>query len=198
MARISLVDLLNPEPQGMQVDAPVTSLVDLQPALTALSHHISPLGPLLVPINIADSVSGIIQYLSATAPSSASGSALSNPPRSSNSLSVNASELPPLEFNVQLNRSTRLNRLHRYEVGKMLEYPETHADGVGHLFTMDPENWNDPWSSFAYSLGTPCGGSTKSTTVFCELLKDTAGNRVACREYHYTCMFLVVREQSMC
>ncbi|KAJ7210251.1 hypothetical protein C8J57DRAFT_1257262 [Mycena rebaudengoi] len=56
--------------------------------------------------------------------------------------------------NVKINRITTLEVLYEYPVGYILEYPETSSTGsIGHLFCMDPNDWQDPTLNIAYSRG---------------------------------------------
>ncbi|KAJ7232408.1 hypothetical protein C8J57DRAFT_1533133 [Mycena rebaudengoi] len=56
--------------------------------------------------------------------------------------------------NVKINGITTLEVLYEYPVGYILEYPETSSTGsIGHLFCMDPNDWQDPTLNIAYSRG---------------------------------------------
>ncbi|KAG6847309.1 hypothetical protein H0H93_008916, partial [Arthromyces matolae] len=64
---------------------------------------------------------------------------------------------------------TTLSILYIYEdPHAVLEYPETSADRIGYLFKRDPDDWEDPTSSFAYSLGHPCGQTQRGKAVECQ------------------------------
>ncbi|KIK75466.1 hypothetical protein PAXRUDRAFT_36981 [Paxillus rubicundulus Ve08.2h10] len=54
---------------------------------------------------------------------------------------------------------------------------------------MDPSQlWYNPATSFAYSLGEPKGSrGGLARAVYCNLLQDSEGNQVPCRESHATC-----------
>lgn len=67
----------------------------------------------------------------------------------------------------------------------MTKYPETHEDGVGHVFNVDPDESKFFHPSFmsAYSLGNT--GGEKHTRS--PLLRDAAGNTVDCKSRHGTC-----------
>lgn len=116
-----------------------------------------------------------------------------DPEPSNTSTSISSGPVPPLcvatqppkhiDRNVRLNRKTILASLCHYKVGTLVDYPETHQDGFGHLFDLDLKNWSDPTSAFAYSMGNPSG----SRDGTCELLKGEDGVNVPCRVYHYTC-----------
>lgn len=90
-------------------------------------------------------------------------------------------------YNIDLNRQTTLDILHEYGAGTHMEYPETKEDGrVGHLFTaLDLEQWLNPTTYFAYSLGPPKGAHKSG---HCNILLDNDGMRVPCRVSHFTCM----------
>lgn len=97
--------------------------------------------------------------------------------------------------NVAINRITTLEVLYKYPVGYVLEYPETSSTGsIGHLFHMDPNDWRDPVLNIAYSRGAGTGQSLSGTSVKCDLLVDSEGNRVECRERHTTCGYFFLRE----
>ncbi|KIJ07136.1 hypothetical protein PAXINDRAFT_90891 [Paxillus involutus ATCC 200175] len=92
---------------------------------------------------------------------------------------------------VKINRQTILDVLYIYSPGTVVEYPATSGDSghIGHLFEMDPtQEWSNPCNSFAYSLGPPKGSRGHGGDVlYCDLLTDTGGQRVPCRESHATC-----------
>lgn len=92
--------------------------------------------------------------------------------------------------NVSVNRQTTVNVLYEYPSGTHIEFPETSSSGrVGHLFTgLDPENWVNPASAIAYSLGPPKG--TSKSDGPCDILLDESGSRVPCNVSHYTCMYI--------
>ncbi|KAF8835120.1 hypothetical protein BDN67DRAFT_491414 [Paxillus ammoniavirescens] len=95
-----------------------------------------------------------------------------------------------VRMSVHINRQTTLDKLYIYSSGTIVEYPETKDKGrVGHLFEMDPlQPWYNPATSFAYSLGEPKGSRGGSArAVYCNLLQDSEGNQVPCRESHATC-----------
>ncbi|KAK6991924.1 hypothetical protein R3P38DRAFT_2571883 [Favolaschia claudopus] len=90
--------------------------------------------------------------------------------------------------NVAINRITTLEVLYEYPVGYTLEYPETSSTGsIGHLFHIDPDNWEDPTLNIAYSRGGRMGRSVSGATVKCLLLVDAEGIAVDCSERHTTC-----------
>ena len=90
-------------------------------------------------------------------------------------------------YNIDLNRQTTLDILYEYGAGTHMEYPETKENGrVGHLFTaLDLEQWPNPTTYFAYSLGPPKGANKSG---YCNILLDNDGMRVPCRVSHFTCM----------
>ncbi|KIJ11915.1 hypothetical protein PAXINDRAFT_15246 [Paxillus involutus ATCC 200175] len=95
------------------------------------------------------------------------------------------------QTNVKINRQTRLDALHVYPPGTVVEYPETAdslAGRIGHLFEFDPsQDWYNPCNAFAYSLGEPRGSGRVDGSVFCDVLRDPAGQHVPCRTSHATC-----------
>ncbi|KAJ7019408.1 hypothetical protein C8F04DRAFT_335710 [Mycena alexandri] len=90
--------------------------------------------------------------------------------------------------NIKINRITTLEVLYEYPLGFVLEYPETSATGsIGHLFRMDPDDWQDPALNIAYSRGDRMGRTVSGAPIKCELLVNGAGERVDCSERHSTC-----------
>ncbi|KAJ7020865.1 hypothetical protein C8F04DRAFT_1403338 [Mycena alexandri] len=99
---------------------------------------------------------------------------------------------PPIEIkqshHVAINRQTTVETLYEYPRGYVLEYPETSSTGcVGHLFHMDPNDWQDPILNIAYSRGGNLGQTLSGKVVKCRLLVDKEGNQVDCFERHSTC-----------
>ncbi|KZP25255.1 hypothetical protein FIBSPDRAFT_909652 [Athelia psychrophila] len=96
-----------------------------------------------------------------------------------------------IEENVFLNWKTTLAKLFTYRNGMAIEYPATHAERpIGHLFKLNPDNWINPCTSFAYSQGEPKGRSRateRGKQIFCPLLVDANGDKVPCRVSHSTC-----------
>ncbi|KAK7015447.1 hypothetical protein R3P38DRAFT_3321667 [Favolaschia claudopus] len=91
------------------------------------------------------------------------------------------------EFDVFINRKTTLSKLYRYPPNTYIEYPETGEQPVGHLFKLDPENWERPMLDFSYSQGKPDGQSKSTEEVFCPVLLDKNGNAVLCVSRFSTC-----------
>jgi hypothetical protein len=101
---------------------------------------------------------------------------------------------PTSKYNVRISQRINLDILHVYSPGTYIEYPESSKDGhIGHLFTLDPEEWYDLSTSFAYSTGEPKGRSKRGKEVFCEVLVDENGDKVPCRVTHSTCMYYLIR-----
>lgn len=64
------------------------------------------------------------------------------------------------------------------------------AISVGHLFAMDPldtDNWRNPMSDFAYSLGPPKGLTPAAKGRFVQILTGSDGEMVPCRLQYATC-----------
>ncbi|KDQ61844.1 hypothetical protein JAAARDRAFT_45325 [Jaapia argillacea MUCL 33604] len=103
---------------------------------------------------------------------------------------------PTILHRVEITRETTLDTLYTYPFGTIVEYPETSQYGyIGHLFTLDPNNWENPVSNFVYSEGEPKGSKTsgsKGKPLFCRLLKDEDGEMVPCRISHSACQGLKV------
>jgi hypothetical protein len=113
----------------------------------------------------------------------------SSPPRSQTS-SPPRNPGRTTQYNVSLNRKTTLKTLYRYPPQSVVEYPETSSEGpIGHLFDLSPDNWSNPRLDFVYSQGEPSGRTRAGFSLLCELLVDSNGNKVPCREVHYTCMY---------
>ncbi|KAJ7031452.1 hypothetical protein C8F04DRAFT_924530, partial [Mycena alexandri] len=94
--------------------------------------------------------------------------------------------------NVAINRITTLEVLYEYPLGFVLEYPETSSTGsIGHLFRMDPDDWQDPVLNIAYSRGGRMGQSLSGTSVQCRVLVNGAGEQVPCSERHTTCALTI-------
>src|ERR1700683_4036974 len=53
-------------------------------------------------------------------------------------------------YNIQINCQTTLETVYYYTLNTLLEYLDTSADGsVGHVFTLDPQEWIIPVLNFA-------------------------------------------------
>ena len=95
--------------------------------------------------------------------------------------------------NIQINRQTTLETVYHYTLNTLLEYLETSTDGsVGHVFTLDPQEWINPVLNFAYSLGGSHGMSQKSKTIKVGALVDVSGDQVPCREMHTMCKSIIL------
>ncbi|KDQ62455.1 hypothetical protein JAAARDRAFT_54405 [Jaapia argillacea MUCL 33604] len=82
---------------------------------------------------------------------------------------------PAISHNVQINRETTLKVLYNYPPSTIIEYPETSEGGhIGHLFTLSPDRWENPVSSFVYSQGAP-KGSMKNIEL--RLARDKASRK---------------------
>jgi hypothetical protein len=86
---------------------------------------------------------------------------------------------PLIRHNVYLTRQTTISTLYIYEdINVWMEYPETKTDRpIGYLFRRDPQDWQNPAYSFAYSLGSPAG-QIKREDGGCPLLIGADGNQV--------------------
>jgi hypothetical protein len=121
-------------------------------------------------------------------------------PSRSSSLSIESNNSEPIpetvtsapasvQYNVKLNRKTTLTKLYHYDLGSYVEYPESSTQGpIGHLFHVNPMNWENPALNFAYSRGKPSGRTKEGEVVYCVLLTDGNGVEVPCQERHTTCM----------
>ncbi|KAJ7122259.1 hypothetical protein C8R44DRAFT_622063 [Mycena epipterygia] len=175
---LSLSELLNPSDADEQHVQAHTDLVDIQPQLGRLAA-----------LNVAGTrataavqqkLLSVIEYLEAQQASSNSQGA--RWPSLHNPRSVTE------EYNVPLNRRTCLSVLYHHPLRHVLEYPDTSSDGtVGHLFRMDPDDWQVPDLNIVYSRGAPMGRTLVGKEVFVDILGDAEGNMVACTESHSTC-----------
>lgn len=105
------------------------------------------------------------------------------PPRQSS-----PSETTWVQYNVEINRQTTLERVIFHPADSLVEYPETSTNSkIGHLFTLDLLQWVNPVHNFAYSLGGSHGMSPKDKPVKVSLLVDDSGEMVPCRVSHSTC-----------
>jgi hypothetical protein len=190
---LSIKDLLNPLPIAYHT----TKLAS--PTSTLASRHITPNGSTT---NNADHEGG-----SPTAQSS-HRSQSSSPASCSHGTPCRAQlgdpsvspcrspSLPPnlcrtIQYNIQLNRKTTLDTLYHYPPGAIVEYPETSSEGcVGHLFEMPPDDWSNPRLNFVYAQGEPSGRTKVGHHILCNLLVNSDGEKVPCREVHSTCMYM--------
>jgi hypothetical protein len=191
MARLRLQDLLNPV---LEVDE------DARPeilALRSLLANISP-GPILVTPEQRRTLRHTIEQLRSLsvgpAPEEAlrsniTGQAPAEPPNTTTFSVPNI----VTENDVYLNYKTMLATLYRYPPNTYIEYPETGTEPIGHLFQLDPQNWERPNLDFAYSQGKPAGQSLKNEEITCPILVDGMGELVPCIRRFSTCEFLNVK-----
>lgn len=194
--RLSVCSLLNPVVEPQQPSA--TALWDIQPQLAALLAFSQSIDPVLVPLDIWEALSRVSAHLLSSTgtltplPLRSSPIPSQSPPPMLLPLVPALSSITEVRHNVLLNRVTVLSSLYIYGPGALVEYPQTvdkQLGPVGHLFQLDPLNWQLPVSGFAYSLGTPSGRTLKGTAVYCHLLVDKNNKRIPCSERHYTCVY---------
>jgi hypothetical protein len=176
MSRIE--DLLNPV---VEADARPQLLM-----LQTLLSNSSP-GPILVPPELYNSLKLAIERLEQlSAGPEALRITLPQEPSFLNipTRSVQAIEV---EHNVFINEKTILTTLYRYPPNTYMEYPETGEDPIGHLFELDPQNWEHPNNDFCYSQGKPAGQSIKGEEITCPILVDKKGEHVFCVKRYSTC-----------
>ncbi|KAF8192359.1 hypothetical protein K438DRAFT_1590458 [Mycena galopus ATCC 62051] len=169
MSRLTLENLLNPVPE-----------LDARPQVLALQNLVSSLGPgpILVPPQLHNNLKQVIGQLHR----------LSNHPEALRNFSTTGSvKQIEVEHNVVINRKTTLSKLYRYPRNTYIEYPETGAEPVGHLFELDPLSWERPTLDFCYSQGAPNGKSLKTQDILCPVLVDEQGDLVPCIKSHSTC-----------
>ena len=78
-------------------------------------------------------------------------------------------------YNIELNQQTALDIIYEYRAGTYMEYPETKENGcIGHLFTaLDLEQWPNPATYFAYSLGPPKGANKGYCNILLKIKCDS-------------------------
>lgn len=105
---------------------------------------------------------------------------------------VTSTNSPLIRHNVYLNRQTTISTLYIYEdINVWVEYPETKTDRpIGYLFRRDPQDWQNPAYSFAYSLGSPAG-RIKREDGGCPLLIGADGKQVPYTVRSATCTFSI-------
>ncbi|KAJ6543739.1 hypothetical protein DFH09DRAFT_1390311 [Mycena vulgaris] len=154
---------------------------DIRPQLAGLAGFSRDSGALHAPQSIQDHLNEVLDYLRTEQHPHVPEKA--TPPRT-----PAVSEAPIKHPHVQINRQTTLEILYEYSPNYVLEYPETSSTGsIGHLFPMDPDNWQDPALNIAYSRGGRMGQTVSGALVKCQLLLDTKGELVLCAERHTTC-----------
>jgi hypothetical protein len=154
-------------------------LVDISPQLTLLVTLLEPGTLIIAPRNISESLTLLWNQLQ----SPAIPETRPRPP----TIPFNHTLATSIESDVSVNRKITLSELYRYPPGIAVEYPETSAEGVGHLFELDPTNWINPTLDFQYSKGEPRGYSKKSEDVCVPVLTDSEGVEVPCKVKHATC-----------
>ncbi|KAJ7661103.1 hypothetical protein B0H17DRAFT_1144805 [Mycena rosella] len=176
----TLADLLNPsDPDGQQVQAQIQAgLVDIQPQLQQLSElqsHGARASP-----EVQQQLQAALKYLQAQ--------------RNGGPYIPNDNTPPPIpgaiirQHDVRLTSRTTLSTLYHYPLHTILEYPETNADGtIGHLFRMDPDDWQVPDLNIVYLRGAPTGRMVVGKEIFNDVMVDARGNQVACSSSHSTC-----------
>ncbi|KAJ6546670.1 hypothetical protein DFH09DRAFT_1506327 [Mycena vulgaris] len=155
--------------------------VDIRPQLAGLAGFSREPGALHAPQSIQDHLNEVLDYLRTEQHPHVPEKA--TPPRT-----PAVSEAPIKHLHVQINPQTTLEILYEYSPNYVLEYPETSSTGsIGHLFPMDPDNWQDPALNIVYSRGGRMGQTVSGASVKCQLLLDTKGEPVLCAERHTTC-----------
>ena len=187
---LSIQDMLNPLPivEGpTQLDLPVSPLINSHviPELD-LSDSDRPSSPRATPPSYSSPLAPHRAHIVSPARNSSESWI---PPRSLTASPANLQ--PTVEYNVSLNRKTSLDILYHYPLGAIVEYPETSSEGcIGHLFDVLPDDWSNPRSNFVYAQGEPSGRTKAGHYIWCNLLVDSDGEKVPCREVHSTCMYM--------
>jgi hypothetical protein len=143
-------------------------------------------------LHIQQHLLSAIEYLEAqngSTPPSPPSSTPSNPvPRARSPLVADQDTVE--EHDVRPTNKTKLMKLYRYPLHTVLEYPETsntHKSIVGHLFRLDPDDWQVPDLNIVYSRGEPMGRTLSWKEVFFDVMVDGKGDKVPCAESHSTC-----------
>ncbi|KAJ7032105.1 hypothetical protein C8F04DRAFT_1185343 [Mycena alexandri] len=180
----ALVDILNPqlETPTQALSGPRTNLVDVQPQLSRLAQISFGNSEVHAPLSVQQNLCVALEYLENQLPGLDCHRTGSIPDMS------HEHHPPAIEIeikrstNVVINRQTTLETLYEYPRGYILEYPETSSTGcIGHLFHMDPNDWQDPTLNIAYSRGGCMGAESLGETF------DAQGNEIQCFERHSTC-----------
>ena len=149
--------------------------------------------------------SDLESIVSPSRPSSRVSSRSSTPSHarySSPSPAVSASRyLPPparsftqAEINQRLykiNSKLSVHRIVNHPPGAIVEYPQTGESedvGIAHIFPINPDAFENPKSSFQYSLGDSHGGRSRVT---CSLLTDDKGEQVLCTRTFLSCRYFI-------
>jgi hypothetical protein len=152
MLHLSLANLLNPSDAADQgeSDSMMVGTVDIRPQLQDL-HRFPTAGFIRAPLHIQQSLLDVIEYLDSNSVPSAFSASPSAPSPAYGCLAL---EETTEEYDVQLTKKTKLLKLYRHLLRTVLEYPQTSDDDsrpIGHLFLMDPDNWEVPDHNIVYS-----------------------------------------------
>ncbi|KAJ6580689.1 hypothetical protein B0H19DRAFT_1060427 [Mycena capillaripes] len=187
----SRLNLYFPPPESMDLaqilneQAPGGALVDISCQILSLTALLTPTGPVLATLDVQNILDDVLSQIFAP-PRSPQPPSVGIPPHPSRQQDLPPIVTPPclssphspaseIGENIKINRQTAVSSLHTYGLGTSVEYPQTSATGVGHLFLMDPcdtDNWPNPIRDFAYSLGEPKGYTRDGFANFVEVLMD--------------------------
>ncbi|KAJ7276956.1 hypothetical protein C8J57DRAFT_1584425 [Mycena rebaudengoi] len=168
--------LNSPEP-------PEVDLVDISKEVTLLVNFLWSGKTVLASLTIKTALAGLVPV------SAPAGRTSTTPPRS-------PSPIPPIqhplavaiEYNVPITKKTTVSELYIYPLNTSVEYPESSASGVGHLFPINPmATCPNPTLSFTYSKGVPRGYSKPGEEVCVLRLTDANDEPVPCVVKHSTC-----------
>ncbi|KAJ7236183.1 hypothetical protein C8J57DRAFT_1088347 [Mycena rebaudengoi] len=168
--------LNSPEP-------PEVDLVDISKEVTLLANFLRSGKTVLASLTIKTALAGLVPV------SAPAGQTSTTPPRS-------PSPIPPIqhplavaiEYNVPITKKTTVSELYIYPLNTSVEYPESSASGVGHLFPINPlATCPNPTLSFTYSKGVPRGYSKPGEEVCVLRLTDANDEPVPCVVKHSTC-----------
>ncbi|KAJ7016860.1 hypothetical protein C8F04DRAFT_1340208 [Mycena alexandri] len=175
------------ERQNQHSLASELDLVDVQPQLLRLATFCKHNSNFQVPRSIGGHLDAALEYLANRPPNKDVEKMVAL--RADITAEPTAEPSFKRSTNVAINRITTLEVLYEYPLGFVLEYPETSSTGsIGHLFRMDPDDWQDPALNIAYSRGGRMGQSLSGTSVQCRVLVNGAGEEVPCSERHTTCV----------
>ncbi|KAJ7201931.1 hypothetical protein C8J57DRAFT_1102564 [Mycena rebaudengoi] len=173
-----LAHLLNPsDPNGQrELDDIQAGLVDIGPELRQLTDICAARSR--ASISVQQQLRALIHDLSQPTPTVSPAP----PPL------PRVSESGAPQYDVRLNRRTVLSILYHHPKDTILEYPETGPENpVGHLFRLDPDDWQVPDLNIAYSRGAPGGQTLAGREVFNNVFVGVDGEPIPCSESHSTC-----------
>ena len=92
----------------------------------------------------------------------------------------------------RINGKITADEIVRHPPGAIVEYPQTGSTDsktVAHVFSVDPDDFQDLKANVQYSLGDSHG---RRSGVYCSLLRDDSGELVRCHWLTTSCKYLFV------